>query len=169
MLRLRGVLLTILRLVGLRARLLSILAVYKRRFTLTVALEHWIGSIPHGTGPHEHPSACRPPHGLPSACTRRKLTERREVYATQKNWAVSFPPLERGPSVPVPQDLLSSCDRGSQQDHESAQHATRGARSAGSGAVGCTASLGLRTPHDILGPHHSAPGSRCTPPRDPGG
>ena len=48
------------------------------------ALEHWIGSIPHGTGPHEHPSACRPPHGLPSAYTRRKLTERREVYATQK-------------------------------------------------------------------------------------
>ena len=35
MLRLRGVLLTILRLLGLRARLLSILAVYKRRFTLT--------------------------------------------------------------------------------------------------------------------------------------
>ena len=33
MLRLRGVLLTILRLLGLRARLLSILAVYKRRFT----------------------------------------------------------------------------------------------------------------------------------------
>ena len=36
MLRLRGVLLTILRLLGLRARLLSILAVYKRRFTVTV-------------------------------------------------------------------------------------------------------------------------------------
>jgi len=35
MLRLRGVLLTILRLLGLRARLLSILAVYKRRFTHT--------------------------------------------------------------------------------------------------------------------------------------
>ena len=35
MLRLRGVLLTILRLLGLRARLLSILAVYKRRFTPT--------------------------------------------------------------------------------------------------------------------------------------
>ena len=33
MLRLRGVLLTILRLLGLRAGLLSILAVYKRRFT----------------------------------------------------------------------------------------------------------------------------------------
>ena len=33
MLRLRGVLLTILRLLGLRARLLSILAFYKRRFT----------------------------------------------------------------------------------------------------------------------------------------
>jgi len=54
------------------------------------------GSIPHGTGPHEHPSACRPPHGLPSAYTRRKLTERREVYATQKKSgrAVSFPPLD---------------------------------------------------------------------------
>ena len=24
--------------------------------------EHWIGSISHGTGPHEHPSACCPPH-----------------------------------------------------------------------------------------------------------
>ena len=58
-------------------------------------------------------------HGLPSAYTRRKLTERREVYATQKKSGrvvlevCRSPPLERGPSVPVPQDLLSSCDRGS--------------------------------------------------------
>ena len=114
---------------------------------------------------------------LPSAYTRRKLTERREVYATQKKSGrvvleVSFPPLERGPSVPVPQDLLSSCDRGSLQDHESA-HATRGACSAGSRAVSSpqtgwsdavsTLQLGLRPSHDAPSPPHPAPGSRCTP------
>ena len=48
--------------------------------------------------------------GLPSACTRRKLTERREVYGVRDPEEIgpcSFSPLERGPSVPVPQDLPS--------------------------------------------------------------
>ena len=52
MLRLRGVLLTTLRLLGLRARLLSILAVYKRRFTGTGASFLSFGSfLPHRAVP----------------------------------------------------------------------------------------------------------------------
>ena len=73
-----------------------------------------IGSIPHGTGPHEHPSACRPPLG---GCHRHtqgaSSPNGGRCTRPRRNRAVSFPPLERGPSVPVPQDLLSSCDRGS--------------------------------------------------------
>ena len=98
-------------------------------------------------------------HGLPSAYTRRKLTERREGYATQKKSGrvvleVSFPPLERGPSVPVPQDLLSSCDRGSLQDHESA-HATRGACSALFICRSLDSSAASRVPEPLATPRSS--------------
>ena len=90
-------------------------------------LEHWIGSIPHGTGPLR---SSRPPSLVCSL--GGVITNTVQDRGARCRGSV-VPPLPDG-------------------DGGVTDRATRGACSAGSGVVRCTTSLGLRSPYDAS--HH---------------